>query len=289
MKRPSRRLPRLSLAVALASAAAAGASAQTTAGTSGPFAANFVGAGLVALSFPTTPFAPGKWDISVSPAYVKAKTFNTTGDMQDYKQVDAYGAAGSVVWGVADHFALGFTGLGFNGKGKYHVPTGSGASFSSGAYDMKTSGFIAAASLIFDPFTGDGFRLPLMAGVNYESMRDESTGVLDGSGNSLGALGNRLDSPGVQFGLSPQFNTGPLRWEPFALVYFPLSHEKQTQNGTVFDSSIHSDTGGPQPGINVVFRPWNLSFFYALGVNKAKGTHVFSLRLAKSFGGAPAS
>ncbi|MDE2490242.1 MAG: hypothetical protein KGM24_05305 [Elusimicrobia bacterium] len=280
-------LSRRALACAVIAAAAVPAAAAPPL-TSGPFAANFVGAALIALSFPTTPFAPRKLDVVASPAIVTAKTFNAQGDFSDYKTVTAYGGAGSVVYGLTDHFAVGFTGLGFSGKGSYHIPSGNSA-VTGGSYDMTTSGLIAAGSVVWDCFSGDGFRLPVLVGLNYESMHDESRNVLDGSGNSLGTLGNNLDSAGVQFGFSPQFNTGPVRWEPFVLSYLPFAHEKQTQNGTTYDDSLRSDTGGPQPGLNVLYRPWNLSFFYTLGVSKAKGTHVYSLRWAKSFGGKSAS
>ncbi len=241
-----------------------------------PFAANFVVAGLVPLSMPLDPIAKGKWDISLSPVYFKSKTFNTTSGIDDYKDVSGAGGAGSLVYGLSDHFALGLTGLGFSGTGSYVSPSplpGAGP----GPYDNKSNGGLLAASVIWDAFEGEGFRLPVLFGFHYESLHD----TVD-----FGAAGTEkqdLSTPGMQFGISPQFNAGPLRLEPFVMNYFPFGHEKQLLNGADLGYTIHSDAG-PQPGINVVLRPWNLSFFTALGAGKAKGTHVYSVRWKKSFG-----
>ena len=210
-----------------------------------PFAANFAAAGLVPLTFPLAPLAEGRWDVSVSPAYFRLKTFNSNGG-DDFKDMSGFGGAGSAVYGLSDHFGLGLTALGFSGSGNYDL--------------------------------GSIPPLPSLFGLHYESMHD----TIDYGGAS-GTEQQDLDSLGIQGGLSVLFETGPVRWQPFAMTYFPFGHEKQIMNGSTSPYVIHSDAG-LQPGINVTFLPWNLAFFTTLGEGKAKGTHVYSLRWKTSIG-----
>lgn len=233
--------------------------------------ASSTAASLLAYSFPLSPLEKGKLDVQAAPGYFTTKFHddgNGTGKDDRNGNAKGFGGAAGVTYGVTRHFGLGVSAIYFkSSKGTFSEGTAAGS--------MSEQGFIGAATAIYDPMSGDNFRLPLLAGLNYQSLKNDFTPI---------SSQKTLTSPGVEFGISAQFNTGKyLRWEPFLLVSHPLDNEKCT-GMCGGNTSLESDTGA-NPGVNVVLRPWNLAFFYAPSVGPKSGTSVYALRLHKAFGG----
>ena len=241
-----------------------------------PVTANFVASGLVPFTFPLAPTSKGKWDLTISPAYFSAQTTDyNNSSANDSASVTGYGLGASSILGLSEHWGLGVTGIAFSGQGSYNPGT-LGVPGSTGPNSVTTSGYFAGVSAIWDYFEGDGFRLPILLGLHYETLQDNY---------NLGSytVTNNLNSPGFQVGISPQFRTKYIRIQPFLMLYYPINNTIQTQS-TGQTYTMHSDTGGPQPGINLVYVPWNVSFFTTYGISKAQGEKTYSVRWQKSFG-----
>lgn len=85
-------------------------------------------------------------------------------------------------------------------------------------------------------------------------------------------------APGIQFSFSPQ---------SFLMTYWPLGNNVQTQSNAGQTDTFHSDAS-PQPGINIVYVPWNISFYSSYGIGKGEGVKIHSFRWQMKFGGVEA-
>ena len=234
-------------------------------------------AGLLAYSFPLSPIEKGKLDVQAAPAYFTTKFSDVNGNIARNGNAKGFGGAAGVTYGLTPHFGLGVSAIYFKStQGTFTEGSLSGP--------MSENGFIGAATAIYDPMSGDNFRLPLLVGVNYQNLATNFTPI---------ATQKTLMGPGVEFGISAQFNTGKyFRWEPFLLIAHPLTNQKcsqgnvnQGQNTTTTHCGNETPDTGANPGVNVVFRPWNLAFFYAPSIGDRSGTSIYALRLHKTFGG----
>lgn len=242
--------------------------------------------GLLAYTFPLSTVTEGAFDVQLAPAYFTTKFH----DSDDYPvngktgvqaqgprggKTSGFGGAAGVSYGVTDHLAVGATYLQFqSNSGSFHYGLADGS--------MSEKGYIAAATVVFDPMSGENFRLPLLFGFNYQSL----TTTYDPIDTE-----KTLRSPGVQFGISAQFNTGKyLRWEPFLLSApnFGKVHVSGL-NGTLGaysgGASDYKADVGAVPGLNVIFRPWNLAAFIAPSVGPQSGSNIYALRWSKRLGG----
>jgi hypothetical protein len=166
------------------------------------------------------------------------------------------GGTGQAQYSFNDHIGINFSGLDYSGSGNF-TPGTSPLGGSSG--QVSISGWLMGATLVLDPFSGSGFRMPFFFGLNYEhvSSSTPSSGII---------IAETLSSPGYTLGFSPRFNIGFLRLAPFLVT------TTTTSKGTVTCSaSIVAGACGAQDieilpvfGVNITFRPWNLSFFFNL-------------------------
>lgn len=134
-----------------------------------------------------------------------------------------------------------------------------------------------AASLIVDPFKDpEGFRLPLILGVSYSKASGQRGPILytmeDEDDIRTGHQGSVMETytwedPGYFVGFAPQMNLGPFRGVLFAFrlqvfgepdVYY---EERDLTTGEVASKDARAELfGAGGLGIELVYRPWNLSF-----------------------------
>jgi hypothetical protein len=150
-----------------------------------------------------------------------------------------------------EHFGVNFSALGFSGSGNY-------ASGSSGATGSSSvNGWLAGAALVFDPFSGSSFRMPFFFGVNYEHLASSTPA-------SPIVTSLSLTSAGYSFGVSPRFNIGFFRVEPFIVATTPTSKGNVTCAADVVAGACGAQEVEVLPvlGVNLIFRPLNLSFYF---------------------------
>jgi len=164
---------------------------------------------------------------------------------------------GEAVYSLSDHIGINFSFMGYNGSGTFtpganEVPGGSTGSSS-------VSGWLFGAALVLDPFSGDGFRMPFFFGLNYEALKSSTP-------TSPIVTSLSLNSPGYTLGFSPRFNIGFLRFEPFMVTTTPTSKGNVTCGPNVSGGPCGAQNIQIVPvfGVNVVYLPWKLAFFFNL-------------------------
>ena len=198
-------------------------------------------------------------DLSLHPTAGYVSTTNATGTTG---QVSLHGAGGSltITKSLNPHLGISVGGLYFKESGSYDPQTTSSGQSAGIAGSASATGWIGTAALVLDFFSGDGFRMPIIIGGNYENFSSSNPTVFDQTGRTL-------RSPGYTFGVSPRFTAGWFRIQPFFMIDFPT---KEADNACTAIASSgctpHSgeDTGAVL-GINTIFTPWGLSFFYNMG------------------------
>lgn len=167
-----------------------------------------------------------------------------------------YGGTVQAQYSLSEHFGLDFSGLGFSGSGTY---TPGAAEIGGSTGSSSVSGWLVGAALVLDPFSGDGFRLPFFFGVNYQQLSSSTPG-------SPIITSMTLSTPGYTLGVSPRFNVGFLRFEPFLVVTTPTSKGTVTCSAVVIAGACGAQDIQVLPvfGVDIVFRPWGLSFYFNL-------------------------
>ena len=93
-------------------------------------------------------------------------------------------------------------------------------------------------------------------------------------------------------GFSPQFNTGPVRWSPFAMMSVPFTktvrHDLMTQIGspnTFTNNNEQSPTVDPVGGVglSIIYRPWGFGSMFTMPW-VTQGASAYSLTFSKAFG-----
>jgi hypothetical protein len=169
---------------------------------------------------------------------------------------NGYGGTVEAVYSYTDHLGVNFSGLGYSGSGIF-TPGGGLGGGTSGTTGVN--GWLVGASLVLDPFSGDGFRLPFFFGLNYEHIASSTP-------SSAIITSLHLNSPGYTFGFSPRFNLFFLRLEPFFVVTTPTGTGSVTCSSDVVAGACGAQNVQILPvfGVNVVFRPWNIAFYFNL-------------------------
>lgn len=244
---------------------------------------------ILSYGVPVDPMHAGEWSLNLSPGYIVNQDKSGQGQSIDMK---GWGAAGALTHAFTDHWgvALIFGGAGISGNTDISPSDDAGAGFfgfTPGQSSAHGSGraILVAASLVWDFRSGDGFRLPVSAGLSFESLKETA---------EYAPLGYKtestLDSPGLYFGVAPQFTVWKLRLVPF-LAYsraFSVPRVKMNKPGAelAFDATAGASEDGRQThafGLAVQYTPWNLGFTY---VPDLEGITAFTLRWSRKFGGA---
>lgn len=169
----------------------------------------------------------------------------------------------------------------------------------------EQSNFTSAINLVWDPFSGENFRFPIMLGLSYSNISQkaeipisfQATSPVNRSGH-VGSASDEINvhELGFSIGLAPQFNTGPIRWVPFLVGISPLTDAEHTYTerdfttGEVAKQKFKSDeTGADGGGVQVIFRPWNLTYTYMIpmltDIKKSEGEKlsIHTLSFSRKF------
>ena len=252
---------------------------------------------LFCYAMPTNPLRKGQKEIKLVPTYLvgdNPRSAPPGGAKADPYQVrnekvSGMGWAGVFVWGFSEHLGISVLGAGMSESGtidsEFSSPYPSDRnSFRKGKH--TGSGYVGAASFIYDPFDGEGFRLPLMLGLSMNSYSGEVK-AKNASGEPLGEKGSN-QAPGILFGVTPQFNLGGFRAAPFLIVSMFGDNTASTQTkylsstgpATKVQRSIKSDTVG-SVGIDLTYRPWGLGFSY---IPDFSGVTAYTFKWVKKWG-----
>ncbi len=228
---------------------------------------------LFARSLPTTPLEKGLLEGKVAVGVFK---MGQDKDGASIKQsLPGSGGALSLLYGFSKHWGVtaiaGFAGA----KGDFQRinPYGNVGDIVSGKPEQKAVN--AALNLVWDGFSGDNFRLPVMLGLSYlkysESLSIPFTILQGPLINHRGVMSEdySYDEFGYSLGLAPQFNTGQFRWVPFFFSTSAVNKgkrkymERDLDTGQVYTATPNTEESGTVvTGIQVVYRPWNLSYSY---------------------------
>ena len=271
----------------------ANASFENPGGTN--FSAAKIATSLNASAYPAYSLKGGQAVITLSPAYLIYKS--EEGENYHFGDVTGYGGAISTTYGLNSHVGIGAIAsyLKMQGTSSDAVelapstdPRSAGtlSGFVIRHGDVQSEGGYGSVLLILDPFSEpEGFRLPIMLGINYYNMNQTEnisglTTDRNGSNTSYGSLNvtKSIRGFGWALGLSAQFNLGQkLRLAPFLLASrIPDTQEKcvssgngncpQQSNvqgnnqGTTEGKEIVKNTSNvPTLGIQVTLRNWDFS------------------------------
>ena len=234
-----------------------------------------------ALSYgaPIDPLSKGKLEVKITPTYVSGPTGNSN-NSSFATNVHGGGGSGGVTYGFSDHWGLAVIGAGNSIRGTSALnPLLPGGNYFPGFPNCGPSGcpsvvanengqgLMAAANVIFDPFSGNGFRLPIFAGLSYTGI----TETVDNPTLGIKRTGY-LHSAGLFGGLSPSIPVWKFRFTPFFLVSDAL------EKSTTAMISYNSQTGAKTSeidftnssnyskvfalGLSIAFTPLHLSFTY---------------------------
>ena len=222
---------------------------------------------LLASALPTRPISPGALDLRLSPAY-DYYTLPSSNGYQDIEwKLSGYGVGASAVYAFTGHWAA----AGMFGYGELSGTDGQGNT-------PRSAGYVTTANVIYDPFSGDDFRLPIMAGLGYRNMVEED--ALCSAGVCFDAKGLALDA-----GAAPQINTGFLRWVLFGYLLTGEPSARLSQPSGLVSEPSQNIAGGA--GVSVIYRPWNMAATYipAATTNVAHGetNSVYALTFQHRF------
>jgi hypothetical protein len=189
--------------------------------------------------------------------------------------IQGFGGTGEAEYSFSEHVGLNFSALGYSGSGGY---TPGAAEIGASTGSCSINGWLLGVTLVLDPFSGPGFRMPFFIGVNYEHLASSTP-------SSPIITSMTLNSPGYTIGFSPRFNIGFLRLEPFLVTTTPFEKGNvQCAAGVVGLCGPIAIQPVPIEGINIVFRPWNLSFYFNVSsLLVGTGVSFFSLGPQLSF------
>jgi hypothetical protein len=229
---------------------------------------------LMSSSVPTRPMTIGALDVKVTPGY---STYSQTADptVPDDFKMSGYGVGASADYCLANHWGV---------AGMFGYAHMTGTDFLG--LPATADGYLVSGNIIFDPFSGDNFRLPIMFGIGYEN--NTQTGSSVGSVN-LGSSQVLFASKGAtsNLAIAPQFNTWSLRWIPFfyAMGLFGKSYSSPALAATEGNQSQNSGASGA--GVTVIYRPWGLSFTYLPSftndVSHGETSNVYSISFQRRF------
>ncbi len=248
----------------------------------------------------TYPLRKGVWQTKIAPALLTDK------DSRNGQEVDLSGAGigASLTYGLSDHWGINFI-VGYSKTdGTRHMSTcytqGNVSSCSDDFVTAKVNnnlngqpgeakGFAFLANIIWDHWSGDGFRLPVYFG----------TGFMEAKGSVETASGVRREgktsAPVLTVGLNPSWGIKKkFRLGGFFLISGPLSGGKGSivdfnpatgaENSRVdFDiSGDPMESGTATIGLEATYLPWGLSFGYIPAI---EGRTSISFKWSREWGG----
>lgn len=230
----------------------------------------------ITYAMPTESLEAGHWYVKAVPGYFRDSGSN---DGKTLSAFDAEGAGISVrvLRALSDHWGVGFQGV------YARSASGSAQTVSLGAEGFETqsnsrlglplqlSAYSAMAEVVYDPMTGQGFRLPMMLGFTLNAIDATSEGTFQFQGNSFYARNKTVPllSPGLAAGIAPQESWGPIRFIPFVLgMYRFEKFERLHRLENVTTGQVVETKGEPRRhaslhlGITLKYTPWDIAISY---------------------------
>jgi hypothetical protein len=261
--------------------------------------------GFLTYAMPTESMEEGKWYVKVVPGYFLDSGVH---DGEKLVQFDAQGAGMTVRFlrALSDHWGVGFQGI------YARTVSGNAQQISLGARGFENPGnsrlglpllysaYSAVAEVVYDPFTGQGFRFPMFVGLSLTALDATTEGTFQFQGNSFYTKNKTrpIPVPGIAVGIAPQQSWGPFRFIPFAVA----RHDFQKMNrlhrlqdlstGQVVESGgVPHTYSSLHMGITLKYIPWDLSVSYVRAgliiANHAapvdSQTELFTLAWSKAF------
>lgn len=247
----------------------------------------------------TYPLRKGVYQTKIAPAWVSLR------DSRNGQQVDmkGFGFGAALTYGLSDHWGLNFIVGHVKTTGSRNLATdysqGDGASgniFATPKSNGNDNGLPGEArgtallvNLIWDHWSGDGFRLPVYLG----------TGYMVAEGSVVKATGLKRDartaSPVITVGLSPSFRikkwfrlggfflmSGPLSGGKGHIVDFDPATGAEISSVTFDISDDPLESGAAIMGLEATYLPWGLGLTY---VPPIEGGTSISLKWSREWGG----
>jgi hypothetical protein len=279
------------LAVAVAFAALAAGPSWASFGEPQQYEEQALGVQL-AYGAPMTPLHSGVLEVKATPSYIQGGGGKNTGG-----SVKGYGGSGGVTYGFNDHFGVGFVVAGNSlGSTRDDItsndmtspgPNCGGSSCANLSGTEHGSGFLAGLNAVADPFNGEGFRMPLFAGLSYMSASEYGDDTADGVKNT-----GSLRSAGTFVGAAFQIPVWKLRVTPF--IMDAISFNRPSQSIITYNTANGAQTGEEDfkgsfdksqvtsVGVILSYQPWGLSFTYLPPVAD-EGPSMYTLTYAHRF------
>jgi hypothetical protein len=231
---------------------------------------------LMTSAVPTKPLARGAFDVKVSPGYSVYKDAADSTVPQDFK-MSGYGVGASADYGLTNHWGV---------AAMFGYARMTGTDFLG--LPATAQGSLASGNIIFDPFSGERFRLPIMFGVGYENNTQTGSSV---ASTPLGSSQVLFASKGLTTNLAvaPQWNTRYVGFGPF---FYSMSLAGKSTSAPALvarEGNQSQNSGAVGAGFTVVYRPWDLSATYIPSftndVSHGETSSVYSMTLQHRFGG----
>ena len=276
----------------------------------GQFASKRAANLLLSQTFPTNPMKVGRLNVKAVPTYLSYSKQENYPAVEPVKQsLTGAGLAVSLDYTALENdwgrFGFGFLGVYFRQKGDKlgFVLQAAGQPTVDVSGDETSEGAVLAATGNWDPTGKDRrFHLPMIFGFSYQKLKDKAAaegpiaaayGPPGASGTYRAANSHKINSPGVLFGISPQFEAGRLfRISPFGIVSYLFKDQAS------YNTLVNTATGQEyQPfhktqkkllsavGVNLTYIPWNLGATLIPPLKNTDGQSAYSLTLSHSFGG----
>ncbi len=272
---------------------------RTYAGTPPVAEAQTLGS-ILSYGIPTNPMHQGQWVLKIVPAYLVQQNRSDPFNPVDMK---GWGGAAAVTYAFTDHWGLAFLGGANKISGTETADPGLKGATATNLNSIQTlnpihgvpvgsasgSGFLGAASVVWDHWSGDEFRFPIFFGMSYMTITEQVDDTIDGikrvaDQNAIGAF----------IGLVPQFNIGKVRMSPYVALSVFLNNPKTqltsynpSTKATIAQSSFIDTNFGNNneskylrtAGIGFEYIPWKLQFTLNLG-----DVSAYTLSWIKRFG-----
>jgi hypothetical protein len=232
--------------------------------------------GFITYGLPTESMEKGHWYAKVVPGYFRDSGSN---DGKTLAQFDAQGAGISVrmLYALSDHWGVGIQGVyarsaegsaqmvsfgaqGFEAQGNSRI-----------SLPLQLSAYSGVAEVVYDPMTGQGFRVPMLLGLTLSTIDATTEGTFQFQGNSFYTKSKTVPmvSPGLVAGIAPQHSWGPIRFIPFVVGMYRFDKFERTHRlENVTTGEVVESQGQPQRhaslhlGISLKYIPWDISVSY---------------------------
>lgn len=209
--------------------------------------------------------------------------------------MEGWAMTGSAAYGLTEHWGAGLL-IGHT-RLSGHSPVNVRSSLVYGQLANKTDdrraissegdGTVVLANLICDPWSGNGFRMPIYMGLGYMDLNEKREDTVLGLRNT-----GKVSTLAPSLGISPSLGFKNFRAGGFVMFLYGLDagHETLTsyQANGVIDAQYSTDGLGDADaliaviGTEITYTPWGLSLGWIPPID---GTSTYGLAWTRRWGG----